>query len=248
MHTPHGSAPLTTLANKAMAALRRWERKVPSSCAVCHQWPAQRICQACAAHFAQPTPRCQRCAIAVPVGVGICGACVLSPPAVDQCYAAVDYAHPWADVVHGFKFGSDPGWASSLAQLMRSMPWVEPALDAANVLLPIPLAPERLRERGYNQAALLAKALSPRKTDPETLLRMHWTPPQSGLSRAQRLRNLQGAFAVNPERIAQVQGQHVLLVDDVMTTGATLDAAANTLRAAGAAKISALVLARTGVD
>jgi ComF family protein len=180
--------------------------------------------------------------------VDICGACVLNPPAVDHCYAAVDYAYPWADVLHGFKFGSDPGWASSLAQLMYSMPWVEPALDAAHVLLPIPLAPERLRERGYNQAALLAQALSARKTDCGTLLRLHWTPPQSGLNRAQRLRNLQGAFVVNPKHAAQLAGQHVLLVDDVMTTGATLDAAAHTLRAAGVATVSALVLARTGVD
>ncbi|MCL4771766.1 MAG: ComF family protein, partial [Burkholderiaceae bacterium] len=103
----------------------------------------------------------------------------------------------------------------------------------------------RLRERGFNQALLLARILAPAKTDATLLLRLHDTQAQSNLGRAQRLRNLQGALAVDPLRAAALQGRSVLLVDDVMTTGATLQAAALALRQAGARTVSALVFART---
>lgn len=144
-----------------------------------------------------------------------------------------------------FKFRSDPGWAASLAALLRSTPWAEPALDAAQRVLPVPLSRQRLQERGFNQALLLAQHLAPHKTDGTLLLRLHDTATQRGLPRAQRLRNLRGAFAVEPLRATQVQGQHIVLVDDVMTTGATLEAAAQALLQAGAGSVTGLVLART---
>jgi ComF family protein len=109
----------------------------------------------------------------------------------------------------------------------------------------MPLAPGRLRERGFNQAHELARRLAPRKAEPRLLLRIRETPAQSGLSRAERLRNLQGAFALEPLRAEAVRGRRVVLVDDVMTSGASLFAAAQVLRAGGAAHITAVVLART---
>jgi ComF family protein len=221
---------------------------VPSQCDVCHAWPAQRVCNACAARFAQPATRCERCALRVPAGVAVCGACLRHPPALDACLAAVDYAYPWADALAQFKFRGDPGWTDALATLLRSTPWVEPALEAADIVLPVPLSIERLRTRGFNQSALLAQRLSASKTRLHTLLRLHATEAQSALPRAQRLRNLRGAFALEPLHAAALQGQRVVLVDDVMTTGATLEAAAQPLRQAGVAHITAIVLARTGLD
>ena len=218
---------------------------LPSQCAVCHAWPAQRVCDACVARFAQPATRCERCALRVPEGMDVCGACLRQPPAFDHCLAAVDYAYPWADALAAFKFRGDPGWAGALATLVRSTPWVEPALEAADVVLPIPLSRERLRERGFNQAALLARHLAPAKVDTTTLLRLHATDAQSGLPRAQRLRNLRGAFALEPARAAGLRGRRVVLVDDVMTTGATLHAATETVHEAGVAHVAAIVLART---
>jgi ComF family protein len=159
--------------------------------------------------------------------------------------AAVDYAYPWAGMVGHYKFQADPAWAPTLARLLQSTPWAEPLIDAADWVLPIPLSAQRLRERGFNQALLLARALAPDKTDATLLLRLHDTQAQSGLGRAQRLRNLQGALAVDPLRASSLQGRSVLLVDDVMTTGATLQAAATALRQAGASAVSALVFART---
>jgi len=102
-----------------------------------------------------------------------------------------------------------------------------------------------LAERGYNQSWLLARQLSPSKADAHLLLRTRDTPSQRTLPRAERLGNLAGAFAVEPLRVTQLRGKNVLLIDDVMTSGASLHTAARVLRQAGAAKVGALVLART---
>ncbi|NMM76610.1 phosphoribosyltransferase [Acidovorax sp. SRB_14] len=233
------------MASRISTQWRKLGEHLPSQCAVCRAWPAQRVCDACAARFAPPRRRCDRCAGLLAAPVQRCGACLREPPPLDACIAAVEYAYPWTGALGEFKFRGDPGWAGALATLVRSTPWAEPALEAADLVLPIPLSHARLRTRGFNQALLLARLLAPAKTDAALLLRTHDTEAQSHLTRAQRLRNLRGAFAVEPLRARQLQGTRVLLVDDVMTTGATLHAAALALRQAGAAHITGLVVART---
>ena len=230
------------------ALIERASRQLPARCAVCRAWPSRVVCNACATRFAQPVPRCTTCALPVPEGITHCGACLREPPPLDACLAAVTYGWPWSDCVTQFKFGNLPGWAAELATLMRSAPWVEPALEQADRVLPMPLARERLAERGYNQALLLAKQLAPHKTDASLLLRTRHTPAQSELKRAERLRNVRGAFAVEPLRAPELRGRRVVLVDDVMTTGASLHAAATALRQAGTARITAVVFARTEAD
>lgn len=224
---------------------REWLASIPSQCAVCHAWPARRVCDDCVARFAAPCPRCATCALPVPAGLAQCGACVRHPPPIDACLAAVDYGYPWAQVLAGFKFQADPGWAGTLAGLLRQAPGVEPALAAADLLVPVPLSRERLRERGFNQALLLARALAPGKARTRTLLRTRDTPAQHSLPRDRRLRNLRGAFAVEPALAPELAGRRVVLLDDVMTTGATVQAAARVLREAGAVHITALAVART---
>lgn len=218
---------------------------LPSQCLVCHAWPAQPLCEACVSRFAQPLPRCQTCALALPAGVERCGNCVKNPPALDLCLAAVSYAYPWSDLIMGYKFQQQSGRAGALALLLRSTPWVEPALDAADLVLPLPLSRARLRTRGFNQALLLARQLAPDKTEARMLLRIKDTPAQSTLQRQQRLDSVKDAFALEPLWAPQIKGARVVLVDDVMTSGATLFAAARVLRAAGAAHITGLVIART---
>lgn len=228
---------------------RRWLTRLlhalPSQCLVCHAWPAQPICEACVSRFAQPRSRCQTCALALPDGVQRCGNCVKKPPALDLCLAAVSYAYPWSDLIVGYKFHQQSGRAGALALLLRSTPWVEPALDAADVVLALPLSRARLRTRGFNQALLLAHQLAPEKTDARLLLRIKDTPAQSSLKRAQRLDSVKDAFAVEPLLASRIRGARVVLVDDVMTSGASLFAAARVLREAGAAHITGLVMART---
>lgn len=228
------------------ALIQRVSEQLPSQCAVCHAWPSRPVCETCVARFAQPLPRCQTCALPVPAGVPQCGACLKSSPPLDACLAAVPYSFPWAGLIGRYKFGDTPGWSATFALLLRSTPWVEPALEQADLLLPMPLSPQRLQERGFNQALELARHLAPAKTAPGLLLRIRHTPAQSSLKRAQRLRNVRAAFAVEPLQQGRLQNKRVVLVDDVMTSGASLFAAAQALRAAGVAHITGLVLARTG--
>lgn len=180
----------------------------------------------------------------VPPDLLQCGACVRDPPPLDACVAALPYAFPWSRLVTEFKFHGQPGWAQALARLMRSVPWVEPLVESADLLVPMPLAIGRLRQRGFNQALELCHQLAPAKTDARLLLRLRETQPQTALSRSERQTNLRHAFAVDPLRVDMASSRHLVLVDDVMTSGASLHAAASALRGAGAARVSALVLAR----
>jgi len=218
---------------------------VPGQCAVCRAWPAQPVCEPCVARFAQPRPRCRRCALPLAQGVAECGRCIAEPPPLDACHAALSYEYPWSALIAQYKFAGLPGWAVTFATLMRSAPWVEPALEEADLVLPMPLSRERLVERGFNQALVLARALAPVKAETGLLLRVRHTHAQSELDRKARLQNVKGAFAVEPLRHAAVRGKHVALVDDVMTSGASLFTAAQALREAGATRVTALVLART---
>lgn len=227
------------------AWLQRWTPSPPSRCAVCGAWPARPLCDGCVAHFAQPRRRCLRCALPVPGDIRTCGGCVREPPPLDACFAAVDYAYPWAGLVARFKFSADPGWAPALAALMARIPGLQDELRLSDLLLPLPLAPRRLAERGFNQALLLARQLARDKVETQLLLRLRETGSQATLDRKARHANVKSAFGLEPMRSDEVRGRSVLLVDDVMTSGASLHAAAQALRQAGAARVSAVVLART---
>ena len=227
------------------AWLQRLAKAAPSRCAICGAWPASALCPACIARFAPPQPRCGRCALPVPAGVTVCGGCLRDAPPLDACYAAVNYAYPWAGLVARFKFQGEPGWAASLTGLMQAVPGVVDEVAAADVVLPMPLAAPRLAQRGFNQALQLARQLAPQKTDPRLLLRLRDTAAQASLDRKARAANVRGAFGVEPLRQGELRGKAAVLVDDVMTSGASLHAAAQALREAGVRRVSAVVLART---
>jgi ComF family protein len=200
--------------------------------------------------------RCIRCAVPLVTDTGQCGTCLTrtDPTGIDQCAAAVDYAYPWDALLAQFKFRQQPGWASTMARLMLQTPEAGRLLRHSDAMVPIPLSPPRLATRGYNQAWELVKALRQQATAighavgrprADALLRIGDTPDQHRLPRAARLHNRQSAFVANPKALPWIMGKHVLLVDDVVTTGATLQAASLVLRSAGARKVSALVFART---
>jgi ComF family protein len=227
------------------AWLQRWTPAPPSRCAVCGAWPARALCDGCVARFAQARHRCFRCALPLPDGVPTCGACVREPPPLAACFAAVDYAYPWSGLVARFKFNAEPGWAPALAELMGRIPGLAAELGRADLLLPIPLAPRRLAERGFNQALLLARQLDRSRVETQLLLRLRETDSQTSMDRKAREANVSSAFGLEPMRAGEVRGTSVLLVDDVMTSGASLHAAATVLRQAGAGRVCAVVLART---
>jgi predicted amidophosphoribosyltransferase len=128
---------------------------------------------------------------------------------------------------------------------MHHAPWVEHTLDSAHWILPLPLSAQRLRERGYNQALELAKSLVPSKVQSTWLCRHEGEAHQVGASRQERFDNVRGTFWIHPDAQSILKNQRIVLIDDVMTSGATMFEAARTLRQAGVAHIAGLVFART---
>ena len=220
---------------------------LPTQCAICHDWAGQRICPACAGRFGRLPPRCQRCALEVPPGTGVCGGCLRLAPAFDHAQAAVDYAFPWDTLILQLKFNGAVDLAPALAGLMLRCR--QPgALPAPELLLPVPLSAPRLRQRGFNQAWELTRRLGTAlsvRSEARLLLKQTDTPPQLALPVARRAANVHGAFALDPRRRDEVRGRDVVVVDDVMTTGATGAEIARVLREAGARRIGLWVLART---
>ena len=241
---------ITPLSQRHLKRLLNW---IPTQCAVCMAWPSNgMVCEPCITRFAQPVRRCTGCALALKEGISAdikrCGACAVKPPPLDECLAAVSYEYPWNNCIASYKFGNNPAWARAFSLLLNSTPTIESAIDRADLLIPVPLSKARLQHRGYNQALELCKHLSHGKTDAHLLLRIKDTLTQSTLSRAERLKNVKTAFAVEPLRALEIQGKRIVLVDDVMTSGATLFAAAASLRQAGAAHITTIVFARTEAE
>ena len=162
----------------------------------------------------------------------------------------LDYGYPWQDLITRYKFEADLGLVRGLAGLMAEHPQTLQCLQSCDALLPVPASDQRLRERGFDHTALLAKALAAQTAYAGPVLtgavtRRHVSLPQHSANRAQRLRQLRGVFALREGQLPQIAGRRILLLDDVMTTGATLDALADCLLSAGAVSVSALVLART---
>ena len=228
-------------------AIRRKRWGLPSLCAVCHGWGAQRICGECVQRFARAVPRCLRCAIQVPEGIAQCGECVVNPPPFEHSVTAVDYAYPWDSLVTRFKFHGALDLAPALAQCLADAV-TRGAAPQPSLLLPVPLSSARLRERGYNQAWEVARRLAHLlqcPADARLLLRVRDTPHQLAFPPGQRAGNVHAAFAVEPRRTAELRGRTVALVDDVMTTGATAAEAARMLLQAGAAHVQVWSVART---
>jgi len=219
----------------------------PSLCGVCRAWARGRVCADCLDRFAARVPRCRRCALPVGAATAICGACLTMPPAFDAALAAVDYTAPWDRLVTAFKFHDAldlaPVFAAAVGAAETHRGAIHPTL-----LVPVPLAPRRLRERGYNQAWELARRIAHRlgiAAEGELLLRIRETAHQLALPLAERAANVRGAFAIEPRRRAELAGRHVAVVDDVITTGVTAAEIAAVLKQSGAATVEVWVLART---
>jgi ComF family protein len=221
---------------------------MPSSqCEVCRQWSHSALCTDCVARFASAVPRCGRCGLRLGLPAPACGDCLREPPPFEHTVCAADYGFPWDALIAEFKFHGRAELAAVLAERLQA------AVRAAGAplprwVVPVPLAPARLAERGYNQAWELARRLGRSlglAADPDLLWRPAEQAHQADLNRAERQRNLRSAFMTDPRRRAELQGSRVALVDDVMTTGATAREAAAALLRGGAAAVDVWVVART---
>lgn len=224
---------------------------LPCSCALCGGIDRDIVCAACAEHYVGASRgRCRQCALPVAAcdDVPRCGACLRDPPHFDATIAAVDYAPPVDQLVLGLKFGGTLALASFMARTIQTrLTGREPA-DLPSVLLPVPLAAARLSERGFNQAMEIARSLARSQgigVEPRLLRRIRETGTQSLLPPEERRQNVRNAFALSADRADAVRGRHIGIVDDVMTTGETLNAIAAVLKRSGAARVTNLVFART---
>lgn len=225
---------------------------LPCSCALCGELAAHVVCVHCRARYAAPCGlRCACCANPLNAGEAAgqrCGCCLAEPPAFDATVAAVDYGAPLDALVLGLKFGAQLPLAPWFGELLRDAVLMQPGWPLPDLLCPVPLGPRRLVERGFNQALEIARPLGAMlgvELQPRLATRTVDTVAQSGVSPRDRAGNIRGAFEVTLDMAHLVHGRHVGVVDDVMTSGHTLNELAITLKAAGAARVSNLVFART---
>ncbi|WP_432821889.1 ComF family protein [Trichloromonas sp.] len=223
----------------------------PQACPLCRTelTPASAagLCHSCQAQLPElSSPRCSRCALPFVSEGGsdhLCEPCLRQPPPFSQVEAVGNYEGLLRDAVHRFKYRGTVQLDRPLATLLAERMEQAETPFRPDLIVPVPLHLGRLRQRGYNQSLLLARQLAKRwrvPVAPRQLVRNRPTPPQQGLSLSVRQQNLRGAFAMT----APLQGETVLLIDDVMTTGATLRECARTLQSSGAGEIVAAVIGR----
>ena len=228
---------------------------LPPSCLACNA-PVSEAGALCADCWSRVSfigsPCCARCGLPFEIEAAtgaLCGACTRAPPVYDRARAAFLYEGAGRELILAYKM-ADRSWVAP-----RLAAWLHraaaPLLADADLVVPVPLHRWRLLARRFNQAAVLAQLVA-RQSDarliPDLLVRTRRTAPQSRLSRPERRRNVRGAFAVRRGRAPLVADRRILLVDDVLTTGATVSACARALRKAGAVRVDVATLARAGRD
>ena len=226
---------------------------LPAECLLCHALlvggDIQRlVCAVCRQRWRPVRPPwCERCAQPEP-HFGPCRLCSDWPAALRSVRSAVWLSDGARAAVHALKYGRLPRIAADMAVAMNR---VAEVADVSSVLVPIPLAPKRLRQRGYNQSEALARALGRQWKVPvltDLLARTRETPTQTALTPETRLANVAGAFAMSNDQRSMINEHSTLVIaDDVFTTGATLAEAARALEQAGAARILGLTFARAAI-
>jgi ComF family protein len=232
---------------------RVMQAALPNLCALCGNLSHKTLCDGCdEAYWNEGRLRCTVCAVPLSARRRVahaqyrCANCVAEPPPFDATFALADYRAPLDSLAVGLKFRARLMLAGEFAQRLARLAqdaWQDET-DWPDVIAPVPLARQRLVERGYNQAWQIARPLARAlrvRGDVTLLQRVIHTAPQSRLDLDARRLNVGRAFRAAPA----VQGLHVGIVDDVMTTGATLEALARTLKAAGARRVTNFVALRT---
>ena len=202
------------------------------------------VCRACLEDLPwHPANSCPQCGLESS-GI-VCGSCIHAPPDFDATHAVFLYQFPINAMMVRYKYGNSLNIGDTFGQfLSKKINLVSSNLNHIDVIIPMPMHPARIKERGFNQAHEIAKVLTKnckRKLDFKSVIRQTLTPPQASLPLKQRVKNIKGAFKVN----ANFAGKSVAIVDDVMTSGASLNELAKTLKKAGAAHVECWVVVRT---
>ena len=232
--------------NNWLSHMQSW--LLPDVCVLCGTVPVDKagVCNDCAADLPRPRMACARCGVPLASDDVVCGRCLNRPPLFDRvCYPFL-YDGPVVHLVHALKFNGKLHLSRTLGELLADhIVDRHPALPER--LVPVPLHPRRLRERGFNQALEVARRVSRRLDIPldfRSCTRTRFTPAQSSLPAKERQRNVKGTFSVAPDMTAR----HVVIVDDVMTTGATANELARTLKKAGVTRVDVWVCAHAPLN
>jgi len=241
--SPPAVAKSGPLLSRWLSVARVCRRALPQQCAFCAAPCGElQVCAACCMRLPRVANACPRCALPAPGG-GICGACLLRPPVFAAAFAAFAYAFPLDRMMQAFKYGGRLSHADFFAAALAQR--VARRSDARwpDALVALPLAPSRQRERGFDQASEIARRVARITGVPKVhgLHRTRDTPAQAALPWDERAANVRGAFMADPT----LAGKRIAIVDDVMTTGATLASAAGAVLRAGARAVEAWAVART---
>lgn len=219
---------------------------LPHHCLLCNQQNVNaRLCQGCRRDLPWLGPACRRCALPLPMAVESCGHCLSKSPSFDYCRAAFCYASPVDRLIGQLKNQGRLSAGRLLCDLLVDGIHASAApTSMPDLIAPVPLHWQRQLKRGFNQASFIAERLAGELNIRLTAIakRHHATPKQQQLNRKQRLQNLRNAFVIDAARVAD---RHVVIVDDVITTGATAEALSRQLKQAGARQVDVWALART---
>lgn len=214
-----------------------------SPCQLClaNRSTALGLCQPCLDDFAWlPDAVCSQCAL--PCTDKLCGHCLSKPPYFDACYGLFSYQFPLSALLQAYKYGNKLHLARTLGLLLKN----RVPVDAVDTVIAMPMHPQRLKERGFNQALEIARVVcaeQAQKLDYDSVQRHKNKPAQVSLAWQARLKNIIGVFKVQSS--VHIAGQRIAIVDDVMTTGASLNELAKTLKQAGASHVECWIVART---
>ena len=223
---------LSALFNTCVGNVQAWAGE---DCLLCGgEGGPELLCAACIAELPALPRSCPRCALPSPAAA-LCGSCLNHPPHFDATLALWRYEFPCDGLVQALKYRARLALAGFFARSLASR-----TIPEADLIVPMPLHPRRLAERGFNQALEIARHLG-RPIAPRGVLRVKHTPPQTELPYEERAKNVRGAFLCKLD----LSGASVAVLDDVMTTGATLNELSRALKRAGAARVENLVIART---
>lgn len=248
------------MASKDEQARRFWGRLYdgligfvyPPQCVICeslHEGEHFFICPRCENSLEKPDyPFCLKCRNPISPGEGSCKICG-GRPAIVRVWSLGSFDDFFRPLIHAFKYAGIIPVGKYLSQRLAEMIQGSLNIDAVDNVIPIPLHPSRQRKRGFNQSQLIAKIIAlTLETEyvPDSLIRIKKTRDQTGLNQRERIDNMRGAFALS--KSADLKAGHILLVDDVTTTGATAMEAARVLKSGGATRISLAVIAAAGLD
>jgi len=226
---------------------------IPPKCLLCNVFftpeNSRYFCNNCYDGFSFiKKPICEKCGFSFQTKEGadhLCGQCIKSKPFFDKARSIGKYDGTLRKAIHGFKYNEKSLLSEPLSQILAAVGKEILETENYDTIIPVPLHSKRLRQRGFNQAQVLAKKAGEIwgiRVDTRSLERKKWAPPQTLLTRKERHKNIKGTFYCRPERI---RDKNLLLIDDVYTSGSTVSECAKVLKKNGALKVDVLTLART---